>query len=583
MKTMILDRIKSGTNKNLIARAVSHQNRLRFHGETNLERLDAKYAVQFLEWVKSLLPQEKYAVFLSLFQFPVLTNELVDSVYIELSRVFHGRNRVTSYQFEQNHYRDDWEWYKSEKLDLNDVIQTEAWQRMKTAINSVVVVDMPETQESPLPEPYFYILDIEHVTAFEFNREENRFEWIVFEQDENKVVYMDSEQIAVYSVKDGQYTEERLRTHTLGYCPAAFMWTEELRDETPELKKNPLSKHLSKLDWLLFFETSKHHLDLYAPYPIYSAYEQDCDYQNPQTGEYCDGGFLKNETNEYVFSGMTGTLRRCPVCDQNKATGVGAFITVPQPEVGGVDMRKPVDITTVDTDSLQYNVKECERLKSEIYFKAVGLGGENMKEAINVEQVKAGFESKQSVLQGLKGQFEKLEIWITETICKLRYGGAFISASINYGTEFYVYDIENLYSQYKKAKDNGAGDVVLDGIMDKIIETEHLNNPVEMQRAYILKHIEPYRHMTKAEVVALWKDGVITDHDEVMLKVNFSGLIQRFERENTNIIEFGVRLDFQTKINIIKTELISYGKTENGGEQTTRSGQVRTEQRSESN
>jgi len=581
---MILERIKSSQNKNLIARAASHQNRLRFHSETNLEMVDASAAGRFLEWVRSLLPSEKYAVFLSLFQFPVLTNELVDSIYTELNRVFHGRNRVTSYQFEDNRYRDDWEWYKSEKLQLNEVIETEAWQRMKTGINSVVVVDLPQQQQGALPEPYFYFLDIEHVTGFEYDREKNVFEWIAFKQDEDTVVYMDAEQYAVYSVSGEDYTQERLEGHTLGYCPAMFMWTDELRDEMPELKKSPLSKHLSKLDWLLFFETSKHHLDLYAPYPIYSAYEQDCDFQNPQTGEFCEGGFLKNETGEYLFVGATGAVRRCPVCDQNKATGVGAMISVPQPEADGVDMRKPVDITTVDTASLQYNVKECERLKSEIYFKAVGLGGENMKEAINVEQVKAGFESKQSVLQGLKSQFEKLDKWITETICKLRYGGVFLSASVNYGTEFYVYDVENLYSQYQKAKSNGAGDVVLDGIMDKIIETENLNNPVEMQRAYILKHIEPYRHLTKQEVVNLWKDGIITDRDEVKLKLNFSGVVQRFERENINIIEFGSQLEFQAKIEIIKTELINYGKKENGGEETTGNGAAaRTGQRSEAN
>ncbi len=558
---MIVERIKSSQNKNLIARAASHQNRLRFHTETNLERIDAKAAGRFLEWVESLIPKEKYVIFLALFQFPVSTNELVDSIYTELNRVFHGRNRVTSYQFTDNKYRDDWEWYKSEKLDLNKKMQDEAWQRMKTAINSVVVVDLPESQAGTLPEPYFYYLDIENVIGFDYDREKNVINWIAFEQDDEQIAYVDHEQYAIYSQTKGNYSEQRRTLHNLGYCPATFMWEEELREEVPELKKAPLSKHLAKLDWLLFFETSKHHLDLYAPYPIYAAYEQDCDFQNPETGEFCDSGFLKNDTGEYLFSGMHGTVRRCPVCDENKPTGVGAMIQVPQPETGGVDMRNPVTITTVDATSLTYNVKEVERLKSEIYFKAVGLGGENMKEAINVEQVKAGFESKQAVLQLLKSQFETLEMWITDTICRLRYGPVFLSANINYGTEFYVYDIENLYTQYKSAKENGAGDILLDGIMDKIIETEHLNNPAEMQRAYILKHLEPYRHLTKNEVMDLYKEG-FADRAEVMLKVNFSNLVRKFERENTNIIEFGSRLDFQTKINIIKKELISYDSKE---------------------
>ena len=87
--------------------------------------------------------------------------------------------------------------------------------------------------------------------------------------------------------------------HSLGFCPVDFFWDDALTSLTPEIKKSPLSTQMANLEWLLFFSESKRHLDLYAPYPIYSAYEAECDYRNNATGDYCDGGFLRGESGDY--------------------------------------------------------------------------------------------------------------------------------------------------------------------------------------------------------------------------------------------------------------------------------------------
>ena len=73
-------------------------------------------------------------------------------------------------------------------------------------------------------------------------------------------------------------------------------------------------------------------------------------------------------------------------------------------------MRNPVQITTIDKESLEYNVKECERLKNEIIISVVGSGGTvSEKEAINETQVSANFESKTAVLNALKTNFESAQ------------------------------------------------------------------------------------------------------------------------------------------------------------------------------
>jgi hypothetical protein len=81
-------------------------------------------ATQFLGWVEGLIPHDKFVTFLSLFRFPVKTNELTGVIFDKLSRVFDGRNPVFSYQFRDNAQRDDWEKYRAERLDEPTVWRT---------------------------------------------------------------------------------------------------------------------------------------------------------------------------------------------------------------------------------------------------------------------------------------------------------------------------------------------------------------------------------------------------------------------------------------------------------------------------
>ena len=309
----------------------------------------------------------------------------------------------------------------------------------------------------------------------------------------------------------------------------------------------------------MFFSLSKQHLDLYAPYPIYSAYEADCNFENNETGDYCDGGFLRNSKGEYKILN-DGSVEKCPCCSEKRIAGPGSFLEVPVPNIaeGVTDMRNPVQITTIDKNSLDYNVGECVRLKNEIVISVVGSGGTvSEKEAINETQVTANFESKTSVLNALKTNFEQAQKFVEDTICKLRYGSAFISSSVNWGTEFYIFTVTELYSKYKQAKENGASNSELDAISQQILEVEYRNNPLVLQRMLILKQLEPYAHKTLDEVLKLYDKGLL-DEKLVRLKINFTTLIERFERENINIIEFASNKPLRQKIDIITNKLLEY-------------------------
>lgn len=565
--------LQKPTKRQTIQKAVNMQRRLRFHTETNVAVSDINQPMTiFLDWVRQLLPKDKFNIFLHLFKFPLSTPAVVEDVYRELERVFYSRNSSSSYQFTDSELAEDWSQYKKNNLNEPEVWKTTGWKRMQVSPNSILVVDLPQVQTSLRPEPYFYWLEIDAVIDYQtFRLDENQFEWLIFKQPEHRIAVFDDTSIRVYQLNEKNEIQSLISEakHDLGYCPARFFWSTQLNEKNKDLKKNPIAKELSNLDWYLFFSISKQHLDLYAPYPIYSAYEADCNFENNETGDYCDGGFLRNAKGEYKILN-DGTVEKCPCCSEKRIAGPGSFLEVPIPNQseGVTDMRNPVQITTIDKDSLDYNVNECARLKNEIVISVVGSGGTvSEKEAINETQVTANFESKTSVLNALKTNFELAQKFVEDTVCKLRYGGAFISSSVNWGTEFYVFTVAELYSKYKQAKENGASNSELDAISQQILEVEYRNNPLVLQRMLILKQLEPYPHKTLDEVLKLYEKELLNEN-LVKLKINFSTLVEKFERENINIIEFASNKPMREKIDIINKKLLEY-VTEIGTSATT--------------
>ena len=112
----------------------------------------------------------------------------------------------------------------------------------------------------------------------------------------------------------------------------------------------------------------------------------------------------------------------------------------------------------------------------------------------------------------------------------------------------------------------GASEAELDAIMQQILEVEYQNNPIILQRMQILRQLEPYPNKTLQEITSLYDKGLL-NINFIKLKINFSELISKFERENIDIVEFGSTLPFNEKIKIIKDKLLDYVKEldEQGG------------------
>lgn len=566
LKSEVQEILQNPTKKAYISKAIRQEKRLDFHVNTNMEVFGVSgYKQEFLKWVEKLLPKDKYQTFLSLFNFPIQTNELTEQIYMTLEKVYDGKDAFKQYNFLSDDYLTDWVNYRTETLKAEKFWRNDAFNFSKTKPNGFIVVDLKESQQTKKPEPYFYFTPMEEAFDFGFTSK-GELTYFVKYIDENLVAVFDDESYRVFKVNDkkdlvGDAIIEN--AHDLGYCPVSFFWNESVSASKVSTKKTPLTNQLANLDWLLFYQTSKKHLDLYASYPIYSGYQQDCDYENNQTGHHCENGFIKDVSGSYLHH-HDGQLQKCPVCSDSRLAGVGSMISVPTPNRDNdfSDLRNPIQITTIDKDSLDYNVSELERLEQKIYEAVVGRGGEmTLNKAFNTDQVSSNTESRRNVLFSFKKNLELIESWTDDTICKLRYGNVYIDNTISYGTDWYLYTAEELREKYKNAKEAGATDYELDILQNQIIETENRNNPKGLQRAKILMNLEPYRHQTRDEVMEMMGKG-FGNKELIAVKLNFSTFVMKFERENTNVLEFGNLLEFDKKIEVILNQLIDYGRSE---------------------
>lgn len=564
--------LKSGGKKEEVNRAHNQELRLRLHSETTLTQSETSRAVtMFLEYVRGLIPKDKFRSFSALFSYPVKTVSFVDKVYGALFKIFDGKNPVFEYEFRNPEAHADWEIYKDEKLDDARIWKTKGFEALRSRINSIAIVDLPAEQLTTNPEPYWYLLDVTNVIDLS-GKENGEIDWIIFRQEveiegvmKKVIAVFDEVSYRIFSVPETNTYDIGVvlleTSHGLGYCPARFFWDMPLNYSRPFVRKSPLSGLLSLLDWLLFSEVSRNHLNLYASYPIYWSFAEDCDFENDIQGQYCKDGYLQDRDGNYILR-STGSLQQCPKCGPKNLAGPGSHIKVdpPGPDNNNADLRDPVSIVTIDKGALDYNVEEVQRLREEIFSCVVGNVIDPLStQAINEKQVLSFFESRGDVLKQLKGSFETIQQWVNDTICRLRYGEQYIGSSINYGTEFFLISSDMLLSMYERARAANMGSQVLDMIQDKYFETKYKNNPEQLKRVRVEMNLQPFRHLTNEEVRGMYAANQIKFED-YYIKVNFSSLLMRFERENLNILEFGSGVSFEKKINSIQKVFISYAE-----------------------
>ena len=117
--------------------------------------------------------------------------------------------------------------------------------------------------------------------------------------------------------------------------------------------------------------------------------------------------------------------------------------------------------------------------------------------------------------------------------------------------------MEDLRARYKAAKEAGASESELDAMQDEMLQTQYRNDPGQLRRMRMLAELEPYRHLSRTEVVELHEKGLISDED-FRIKINFPNFVRRFERENLAVTEFGDAIPYRRRIETIMAEFRRY-------------------------
>lgn len=555
--------VRDKPRKKELDRAIVHQNRLKFHTETELLKSElSPYYNDFVGWIctekPEILPKDKIERFKQLLTCPLSTVQLTEAIRIALSRVHEGQDAFCRYDFEDAEMLADWQDYRDDEFWKN-----EGMQAALNAIDSVWVVDLPSEQEGDKPEPKNLLIDIQNVIDINCTPRGD-CEWVIFSVNDKLYVY-DDESICVFEyigcedcqetgVKNGKICvncEGKGKViggllseffHELEYCPAKMFWSEFLNSKNFINHKAPLTNVLAELDWLLVHKTFKKYMDVANSFPILVKYQSGQDYTDltPTDNKGRDEGEVKTRGNKLV--------------------GPGTVVEVPIPLEGQPDlMTNPLAWVSPDIASLKFHVTEDERLTDYIYKTSVGLDEEpENDQAKNEKQVLASFENQSIILRRLANNFEKIQSFADHTLIFLRYGQD-VTVSIDYGSKFFLKTAEDL----TKEKESFAGDdVMLDANTTELIETKFRNDSGGKIRAKVINDLDPLPGKNIDEAIKIKDKGGISD-TAFRIKAQLMNYVRRFEREQLPISEFMKDGEYFERVNLIKKEFLKYETEDN--------------------
>lgn len=564
-QTSAIDKIKSPTNKANIQSVKDAESQLRvFTEEMKEHELKREhYWGKFLSTMKER-SHKKYKRVLQFARYPLPVVDISDSILTDFFKVFDGKNRFFNVEGDRNIEVLN-EWISQNTPDK--WIQENAMKVYKNKPNSFVVVDVDAEGK-----PYLILIDSERLIDAEFKKDgQGQLEYIVFIHSQ-EVVKEGKESVVktLFSVYDDlkyyvfsklsnqdSYNLERESLHNIGYCPARSFVSTSSNSQNKFMRRIAFSSSLSKLEDWQYFDIFRNYVDHYAPFPVTEAPKKAC--PNPQ----CNDGFISEEVIVDPINNITETkLTTCPTCqggDHGQHVYPGTHIGIKVNANAKKDGSGVFRMIFPETDKLEYVPNKLDKIELEVRLKTVGINNMIGKEAINEMQIKGSFASMETILLRTKDELDQLYKWIVQTVGNVFYLNLNLKIEANFGTEFYLISEEDLQKRFDNAKKIGMPLEEQLNIYKQLLQTKYKGNQNKLERSIMLLDLDPFPMMSIEEVLKLLDKSVL-DKFEVNLKVNFLKFISQFESENVDITQFGVNLDYSSRIDRIKKELYLYNQ-----------------------
>lgn len=517
-----------------------HDKRCSFHTEPSME--DPEYKKNLLGFVERVIDKDKYQMFEHLLTLPIKTVEFTNGVLDDLKKVFEAQDRYEQYDFSQPELNTTWEELRK-AIGEKNYWPTMGFSKMKAEINCFMIVDLPKEQNSLYARPYFYTIT-PHCVVDTMRKPDSHLEYIIFRL--NGVVYaFDDTFYRALEDKEGNRLLSEV-PHNLKYTPATPFWDVAYSTKSQLMKQGPVTNSLSQLDWLLIFMTMGDHLDWYAGFPVTIGVEHKCSYVDP-LGNRCDGGT--------IITGPTSSME-CPECKKANRTlyGPGSFHRAPaRSSADDPDYMDSFRFVSPEFGAIESHDKRIDRKMSWLTYNIAGIPDEVAAEAINEKQVMSQFESRVNVLNEVAENFQRIQKWTCDTICRLAFGDAFKGSTLKYGSRFFLHTAAQLREEYEDAKTKGAAMYELATMRHAIIQTEFKAHPYMKQRTLLMSWLEPYPDMAVADL-----SGLGVSKELIILKAGLDNFVSRFEREFSDIVTFMQYSPLKQKIDFISEALITY-------------------------
>lgn len=581
-EAQVRERLATSANKLWIDEAIAHEQRIRLHAEVvNDESHVSPAFYSFLAWVRDeiKLPTDKFAAFRALCKLPLATNATVSMIQDEYEKIFTANDSFFDCLILDESLKEIFMDYLKEVIKIRDLFKNDIFDTWKTHPNTILLIDLPARQTTLWPQPYVNKIPLESVHDIEVEDnpdgtdkiglliykavdryDEATSRWIRQYVVVDDVSYQLWQEAFTETVGEKRYDPVRVVYHNLKYTPATFMTSAKLYKTNPIARKVPISASLSDLDNLQWLTTAKRVLETYAPFPIATVPADDENCTNPD----CHGGTIEK------YSLLVGEVSSypCPICSKKKdrsLVGPGSVWEQRMPKIKDEPwIPEAVTFTNPAVESLEYLQGEIDKQEWKIYENNVGDTGEVLpKQAVNEFQVQHSENGKENVFLRIAKDMELTQKFSVDTMGRLMFGAFYVSCDLSYGTQFLLYSVKDLSEQYTSFKESGLPQFMVSQKRQMLLQTEHRNNPYLIQRATILNLLEPWPDFSIAEVITMQYNQLFPDAFD--LKCFFSQIVDIFEVENGDIVEWGSEIEFRQKILKLKQIFKDYGKKETSG------------------
>ena len=557
LSTQVIPTVQRPPNGEKVQKGLEYESRLKLFTEpyqaSEVRHLSAW--TELMNCLASTLTPDKFNAITKYFTFPLSIVNISNDMLTDLYKVFDGRNSNFNIEYPNSRIEETAEAVLSD-LGIRKFIENVGKKVLKSCPNLVVVLDKNDKGD-----PIILAIPNERIHGYTQNKD-GSFDVFMFihsvgmENGKHWTKYgvYDDEFYRVVKRVEGVYTLDTEESHDLGYCPAKFFYDTPLTSDKFQFNRGvPLSNVVGVMSQWQQFDVFKYYADHIYPFPVTEYPDSGCD------DDRCINGTVYYEPilddNNKVVSQKNPT--ECPSCAKKHLIGPGTSLGIEvSQDSADQDTRGVFRFISPDVVGLEYiGTKQMER-ESFIKLNVVGYNNESTSSAVNELQIMSSLESRKKPLLDIKEHLDDLYRWIAKGVVKLTYN-VDVRVHANFGTEYFILGEKDILNIIQQAKLAGVQDTEIEQLNRLLIETKYKGNPYTIQKMLITSDVEPSPFDTRLEARAKFSEGMMTREDYYM-KVNFSDLIGRFERENGSIIDFGEALSYAKKIEKIKAELLIY-------------------------